>query len=131
MCNIVNNDSSNRVRFGIFPSFLLTLPDLSIFHYCCVQRGSDARRSSHAVFHQDFSTKRENSVTTLRQRQRKQNMWQLCVKNSSTRSTWRCLICVQVLFIDCSSFIKVRLYTGVVSIDLDHNKNETAPLTDL
>ena len=36
---------------------------------------------------------------------------------------------VQILFIDRSNFIRVRLFTGDASIDSDQNKFETAALT--
>ena len=41
------------------------------------------------------------------------------------------VIAVQILFIDRSNFITVRLFTGDVSIDSDQNKLETAALITL
>ena len=86
-------------------SFLFTLPDLSIFHYCYVQQGFDVRHSSRAVFLQDFSIKGENSVATARQRQREPE------HVATIRKKF-----VYPEYLEMSSLYKFFLSTAVVSL---------------
>ena len=85
----------HRSLSEVYPFFVIAI----LFY---VQRGFDARRSSRAVFIQDFSI--ERTVATARQRQRELKMWQLLMRQKF----------VYIEYLEMSSLYNFFLSTAVV-----------------